>query len=133
MALKRRRYRSQEMDMEEEALQLGDVLEPYDDEPFGDEAFDDALDMSQLEEDDDPVYQEMYTQPGYEEEYEDEDQQEAEDSDGNFRIAMGVFDVASILIGAVTILVLVALLVTLAGWLKSDILHSALLLQSGLK
>lgn len=130
MALKRRRYRSQEM--EEDALQLGDVLEPYDDDPFGDEAFDDYDDPPPTEEED-AVYQDMYTQPAYEEEYEDEDEQEAEDSEGNFRIAMGVFDVASILVGAVTILVLVALLVTLAGWLKTDILHSALLLQSGLQ
>lgn len=132
MALKRRRYRSQEREMEEEALQLGDVLEPYDDEPFEDGAFDDYGDLPPMEEEE-SVYQEMYTQPAYEEEYEDADQQEAEDSEGHFRIAMGVFDVVSILIGAVTILVLVALLVTLAGWLKSDILHSALLLQSGLR
>lgn len=130
MALKRRRYRSQEM--EEDALQLGDVLEPYDDDPFGDEAFDDYGDLPPTEEED-TVYQDMYTQPAYDEEYEDEDEQEAEDSEGNFRIAMGVFDVASILVGAVAILVLVALLVTLAGWLKTDILHSALLLQSGLQ
>lgn len=118
--------------MEEEALQLGDVLEPYDDEPYMDEAYDEYDEQPPLEEDE-PVYQDMYTQPGYEEEYGDEDLQEAEDSEGHFRIAMGVFDVASILVGAVTILVLVALLVTLAGWLKTDILHSALLLQSGLK
>ena len=52
---------------------------------------------------------------------------------GNFRLAMGVFDMISILIGAVVILVLVALLVTLVNWLRTDILHSALLLQSGLQ
>ena len=72
----------------------------------------------------------MYQPPMYEE---DPDQQEEEDSEGHFRIAMGVFDMISILIGAVVILVLVALLVTLVNWLRTDILHSALLLQSGLQ
>ena len=46
---------------------------------------------------------------------------------------MGVFDTVSIIIGVVVILGLVGLLLSLAGWLRTDILHSALLLQSGLQ
>ena len=46
---------------------------------------------------------------------------------------MGMFDLVSILVGIVVILALVAMLFTLFNWLKSDIQHSALLLQSGLQ
>lgn len=60
------------------------------------------------------------------------DQEEA-DSESRFRIAMGVFDLVSILIGIGVILLLVALLFILFQWLRNDILHSALLLQSGLQ
>lgn len=115
MANWRRRFHGREL--EDETVELGDVLEPYDSQPA-------------QEDDYYPEYQEMYQPPMYEE---DPDQQEEEDSEGHFRIAMGVFDMISILIGAVVILVLVALLVTLVNWLRTDILHSALLLQSGLQ
>lgn len=116
MANRRRRFHGREL--EDETVELGDVLEPYDSQPAQEEEYY-------------PEYQEMYQPPVYEEE--DPDQQEEEDSEGHFRIAMGVFDMISILIGAVVILVLVALLVTLVNWLRTDILHSALLLQSGLQ
>ena len=46
---------------------------------------------------------------------------------------MGMLDLISILVGIVVILVLVAMLVSLAHWLQNDILHSALFMQSGLK
>ena len=52
---------------------------------------------------------------------------------GRFKVAMGVFDTVSILVGIGVILLLVAMLVSLVSWLRSDILHSALLLQSGLQ
>ena len=39
----------------------------------------------------------------------------------------------AILVGIGVILLLVAMLVSLVSWLRSDILHSALLLQSGLQ
>ena len=120
MANQRRRFRGREM--EDETVQLGDVLEPYEDQP----QMDDSQPPFQ-----EPVYQDLYQPPVYEEE--DPDQQEEDESEGHFRIAMGVFDLISILIGAVVILVLVAMLVTLVNWLRTDILHSALLLQSGLQ
>lgn len=123
MARQRRRFRPQE---DEETMQLGDVLEPYDSPPEEEDA---AYDDGQM---DRPVYQDLYQPLPYDQE-EDLDQQEEEDSAGRFRIAMGVFDLVSILVGAVVILVLVALLVTLVNWLRTDILHSALLLQSGLQ
>lgn len=58
---------------------------------------------------------------------------EEADSESRFRIAMGLFDLVSILIGIGVILLLVALLYTLFNWLRNDILHSALLIQSGLQ
>ena len=42
---------------------------------------------------------------------------------GRFRVAMGVFDTVSILVGIGVILLLVAMLVSLVGWLRSG--HSA--------
>jgi len=50
-----------------------------------------------------------------------------------FRVAMGIFDISSILVGIVVILGLVAMLVALLQWLNNDILHSALLITSGLQ
>lgn len=114
---------------DDEALQLDEVLEPYDrqepppiedEPPYEGEGFYDA-----------PY--EDYADDGrpYEEEY--SDAHEALDEAGRFKVAMGVFDTVSIIIGVVVILGLVGLLLSLAGWLRTDILHSALLLQSGLQ
>ena len=58
---------------------------------------------------------------------------EALNQAGRFKVALGVFDSVSILVGIGVILLLVAMLVSLVSWLRSDILHSALLLQSGLQ
>lgn len=111
-----RRYEPQE-----DALELGDVLEPYETQEGYDEPYSDAY------------YDEMYTEDaaGYTDEYSDE--HEAADTEGRFKVAMGVFDTVSILVGIVAILALVAILMTLINWLRTDILHSALLLQSGLQ
>ena len=111
----------------EDELRLDQVLEPYQQE---------AYEQPGLEEDYAPPLQEPpYEQPPYEEEYSDyhEAMDEAMDEAGRFRVAMGVFDTVSILVGVVVILALVAMLVSLVSWLRSDILHSALLLQSGLQ
>ena len=111
----------------EDELPLDQVLEPYQQE---------AYEQSGPEEDYAPPLQEPpYEQPPYEEEYSDyhEAMDEAMDEAGRFRVAMGVFDTVSILVGVVVILALVAMLVSLVSWLRSDILHSALLLQSGLQ
>lgn len=123
--MKRRRRRYEEMD--EEAVELGDVLEPY----------------QEIQWQDEPYMQDVYAQPpaqdpyvqgymdGYEEEYSDE--HEAADHESRFRIAMGMFDLISIFVGILVILALVAMLFTLFDWLRSDIQHSALLIQSGLQ
>ena len=111
----------------EDELPLDQVLEPYQQE---------AYEQPGPEEDYAPPLREPpYEQPPYEEEYSDyhEAMDEAMDEAGRFRVAMGVFDTVSILVGVVVILALVAMLVSLVSWLRSDILHSALLLQSGLQ
>lgn len=106
---------------EEEPVELGEVLEPYDQQWKQEYA---------AYEETPPQYDQNYDET-YADEYSDE--HEAADIEGRFRIAMGVFDLASILVGIAVILVLVTMLVTLAQWLRSDILHSALLMQSGLQ
>ena len=117
---RRRRYED-----DEEAVQLGDVLEPYARDNWGDSAHEPAQESY-----DDP-YVQGYAEGYYDDEY--SDGHEAVDHESRFRIAIGVFDLISILVGIVVILLLVAMLFLLFDWLKSDILHSALLLQSGLK
>ncbi len=75
---------------------------------------------------------------GYEvegEPIEDEDyeiyEEEPEVSTGHrFRTAMNVFDSMSVLAGVVVILVLTALIVSLVTWLRTDIMHSFVILQS---
>ena len=81
-----------------------------------------------------PPYEEdqpPYGDP-YDEEYSGyhEAMDEAMNQAGRFKVAMGVFDTVSILVGIGVILLLVAMLVSLVSWLRSDILHSALLLQA---
>lgn len=114
-----RRYEPQE-----DAVELGDVLEPYEPQETYDEPY-----PAQ----DEAYYDEPYLEDGaeYIDEYSDE--HEAIDIEGRFKVAMGVFDTVSILVGILVILALVAILMTLINWLRTDILHSALLLQSGLQ
>lgn len=112
MSRRRRRYD------EEEQMELEDVLEPYRQWNGQQEAAQDAYEYVQ------------YDEP-YAEDYSDE--HEALDSDSRFRMAMGLFDLISIFVGIVVILLLVAMLVSLFNWLQDDILHSALLMQSGLQ
>lgn len=136
MREKRRRYQPQE----EDALQLGDVLEPYEQPVYQQPAYEE------------PAYDEQaYGQPPYEDACQDaeayayeeapypddlqdySDYHEEMDSKARFKVAMGVFDTVSILVGVLVILVLVGILIALVNWLRSDIMHSVLLLQSGLQ
>ena len=108
---RRRRRQYEEM---EESVELEQVLQP--DQQWAEETWQD-----------DPAAYEPYVQEEY------SAYQEEADSESRFRIAMGVFDLVSILIGIGVILLLVALLFILFQWLRNDILHSALLIQSGLQ
>ncbi|MBQ7867451.1 MAG: hypothetical protein IJ354_04835 [Clostridia bacterium] len=111
---RRRRY-------EEEAVALDEVLEPYEQQPYYEEA--------------ETVYDDETQQELFYESYADEYSEEHElaDMESRFRLAVGMLDLISIVVGIVVILVLVAMLVTLFQWLQDDILHSALLMQSGLQ
>ena len=125
--MKRRRSRQYEND---EAIELGQVLEPYEEQQWAEQPVDgeETYDAQQDE------YPEAYLD-GYQDFYGEEYSEEHElaDTEGRFHFAVGLFDLISILIGVVVILVLVSLLMTLFNWLRNDILHSALLLQSGLQ
>lgn len=120
--MKRRRTKRYE---NEDTVNLNEVLEPYEELQWADENADDA---ELTAEEDAAAYLD-----GYQEFYEYSEEHEIADTEGRFRIAIGIFDLISIIIGIVVILVLVSLLVTLFNWLRNDILHSALLLQSGLQ
>ncbi len=140
MDKRKRRFRRGEH--QEEELRLDDVLEPYDqDEPADDEQS--GQTFAPYEDEAGPLYgqqpsygeqQPPYGDP-YDEEYSGyhEAMDEAMNQAGRFKVAMGVFDTVSILVGIGVILLLVAMLVSLVSWLRSDILHSAQLLQSGLQ
>lgn len=118
MARRRRRYEEEEW---EEPVELDDVLEPYE------QQWDPQQEVYYDQEN-------SYVQDGYDGYAADySDEHEAVDHEGRFRIALGMFDLASILVGVVVILMLVAMLITLINWLYSDIMNSALLLQSGLQ
>ena len=134
MAVRARRNRRQE----EETLQLEQVLEPYDDqqaylqqfqydEPL---AYEDASNDAQM-------YQQVSYQPYPEAGYADylpqeEEIEEAGDAEMRFGVAAHIFDVISSLVGVFVILMLLAMLLTLIDWLRTDILHSFVMLQSGI-
>ncbi len=138
-------------DQQEDELRLDEVLEPYEqDEP---EVYAASPDFAPYGDAQPPYEEQPYDEnpSAYEPPYEEENQpsygdpydeeysdyheaiDEAVSQAGRFRVAMGVFDTVSILVGIGVILLLVAMLVSLVSWLRSDILHSALLLQSGLQ
>lgn len=117
----------------EEAYELDEVLEPYEEEEQQWDA-DGYYQQQAYEQPYQDEYPEAYAE-GYEEFFDEEYSEEHEeaDSESRFRLAMGVFDLVSIFVGIVVILVLSGMLITLINWLRTDILHSALLLQSGLQ
>ena len=110
MSKKRRSQR-----YEEEQLQLDEVLEPYQyaADPRAQAPYADA------------GYQ-SYPEAGY------ADYLPEEEPENRFGVAVHVFDVISSLAGVFVILVLVAMLLTLVDWLRTDLLHSFMLLQSGI-
>ena len=121
--MKRRRNKQIE---NEQTVALEQVLEPYE-QQWADENDYSAEEYTEAFEEEYPAdYEEFYG--------EDYSAEHAEaDSEDRFRIAMGLFDLISIVIGIAVILVLVSLLITLLNWLRNDVLHSAMFLQSGLK
>ena len=76
--------------------------------------------------DENAEYTDLYNGDGYEpyDEYEDYDIDEELNSEHNFRIAMNVFDLISILVGLAVILVLTALLFSLFNWVVRDFSQS---------
>ncbi len=114
------RYRRRDGD-ENEPMELNDVLEPYD----GQEEY--YIEEQDSGDDPDGLYD------NYEDDGEYSDYHEEIDIAGRFKVAMGVFDTVSILVGVLVVLILVAMLISLVNWLRSDIMHSMLLLQSGLQ
>lgn len=117
----------------EDAYELDEVLEPFEEEEQQWDA-DGYYQQQAYEQPYQDEYPEAYAE-GYEEFFDEEYSEEHEeaDSESRFRLAMGVFDLVSIFVGIVVILVLSGMLITLINWLRTDILHSALLLQSGLQ
>lgn len=98
-------------------VSLDEVLQPYDQSLEG---FEEGM----------PNEAEVYNDYVYDD-YEDE--HDAIESQGRFRIAMGALNLMSILVGMFVILVLVTLLLTLYNWVKTDILTSLSWFQSGLQ
>ncbi|MBE5794452.1 MAG: hypothetical protein E7323_07210 [Clostridiales bacterium] len=132
MALRQRRS----LQRAEEALPLEEVLEPYDDQQSYMNAFqyDDSVAYEE------PAREQQYPQAEYphypESGYADYLPQEAYEDDEEpelrFGVAAHVFDAIASLVGVFVILVLVAMLLTLVDWLRTDILHSFVMLQSGI-
>lgn len=108
-----KRRRSQRY--EEEQLQLDEVLEPY---QYADDSQNEELYA-------DADYQ-RYPEAGYAEYL------AQEEPENRFGVAVHVFDVISSLAGVFVILILVAMLLTLVDWLRTDLVHSFMLLQSGI-
>ena len=63
--------------------------------------------------------------------YEEGEFDDLEENDPNrFRVAMSVFDTASIVMGIVVIFALTTLIVSILSWLRTDITHTFVILQS---
>lgn len=122
------RTRRYEPGLEEDALPLDQVLEPYEEDLYSDRGTQEGYDAY-----DEPAYEDYdYAgDPAYEEEYSDD--HEEMDRENKVRTAMGVFNTLSVLVGVVVILILVAMLASLFSWLRGDILHSLALLQGGIQ
>ncbi|MBO5502201.1 MAG: hypothetical protein J6K73_07690 [Clostridia bacterium] len=129
MAGRTRRSRQRE----EEALQLEEVLEPYDDQQAYAFQYDEGIAYEE------PLNQDLYQQAealhypeaGYAD-YLPQEEYDEEEPELRFGVAVHVFDMISSLVGVFVILVLVAMLLTLVDWLRTDILHSFVMLQSGI-
>ena len=126
MAQRTRRSRQRE----EEALELEQVLEPYDQSFQYDEnvAYDAPANGQMYQQ----VEYQPYPEAGYADYLSQEDYLDEEEPELRFGVAVHVFDVISSLVGVFVILILVAMLLTLVDWLRTDILHSFVMLQSGI-
>ena len=84
---------------------------------------DDDQSYEQDDWDETSVYSNEYGGYGYGEydEYDDDELDEELHSEHNFRIAMNVFDLISMLVGLAVILVLAALLFGLFNWVQRDL------------
>ena len=114
----------------EQIVELNQVLEPYQDPAWGAEPMEPSEPNANFSADAMQTFapgEQTFVQEEYSEEH------EAADGENHFRIAIGMFDLISILIGVAVVFVLVGMLITLFNWLRNDIMHSALLLQSGLQ
>ena len=132
------------MNDEDEPIELNDLLEPYAPAqdgyaPLGQNGYAGQGGNPYQQEDYDsqsPYGDHPYVDSSYENgDYSDEgysDYHEELDHEGRLRTAMGVFNSVSTLVGVVVILLLVGMLISLVSWLKSDIIHSLILLQSGI-
>ena len=87
---------------------------------------DDDQSYEQDDWDETSVYSNEYDGYGYGEydEYDDDKLDEELHSEQNFRIAMNVFDLISMLVGLAVILVLAALLFGLFNWVQRDLSES---------
>lgn len=133
--------RSKQRRQEEEELQLYDVLEPYDDRAYhynGDPMIDDQDAYydpqgdyyDQPDMDYEPQAYGQYPEAGYADYL--EEPEAYDEPDHHIGVAVHVADVVSALAGVLVILILVAMLLTLVDWLRTDIMHSFVLLQSGI-
>ena len=59
--------------------------------------------------------------------------EDAWEHEGRVRTTMGVLNTFSVLLGVFVIFVLVAMLLGLFSWLRTDILHSLTLLEGGIR
>lgn len=128
-----RRRRSQRY--EEDELQLQDVLEPYGGQPvYSDEPVYDEGDfvISQNNQQYQAETISPYQEAGYADYLPEDEQFEPDSHENRFAMAAHVTDAVSSLAGILVILILVAMLLTLVDWLRTDILHSVVLLQSGI-
>lgn len=130
MAARARRNRQHE----EEALQLEQVLEPYDNQQALSFQYDE--DVAYEDPANAQLYQQVEYQPypeaGYADYLPQEQYMDEEEPELRFGVAVHVFDMISSLVGVFVILILVAMLLTLVDWLRTDILHSFVMLQSGI-
>ena len=133
MAGRARRSRQRE----DETLQLEQVLEPYDDQQLYAQQFQYDDNVAYDQEINNQLYEQVEYEPYPEAGYADYLAQDAyedgeEEPETRFGLAVHAFDMISSLIGVFVILILVAMLLTLIDWLRTDIFHSLLMLQSGI-
>ena len=128
------RTRRYQPGQEDETMELNDVLEPYRGPEDGADRF--AADGGDY----DPYAYEEDEEPAYDDEEndgygidEDEAMEDAWEHEGRVRTTMGVLNTFSVLLGVFVIFLLVAMLLGLFSWLRTDILHSLTLLEGGIR